>query len=92
MTRLIVLLTWPPATWVLLYNADQLPNYLGFYVGGYAAGKAADIFTGGKNANTSKVVETDSDSAGDDSAANDSVSKGKSGLRGQSHSREGGGI
>lgn len=50
MTRLIVLLTWPPATWVLLQEHDQLVNYLGIYVGGYAIGKASDVLRkGGTN-------------------------------------------
>jgi len=71
MTRLVVLLTWPPATWVLLHNADQLANYLGFYVGGYAAGKGFDVVSrGGKNAvgSDSAILETagNSDSGGDD--------------------------
>jgi len=61
MTRLIVLMTFPPATWVLLDDGDQLANYLGFYVGGYAAGKASDIFMKGNgNASSNQVVETDS--------------------------------
>jgi hypothetical protein len=81
MTRLIVFLTWPPATWVLLYNPDQLANYLGFYVGGYAAGKATDAFMGGKNANTVEILETDSDSADSDDAPNNSISKGKRRVR-----------
>lgn len=79
MTRLIVFLTWPPATWVLLLKHDQLATYLGFYVGGYALGKGADIFMkGGKNATSNAILETDSNSAGSDKPAGNRVSKGKS--------------
>jgi len=82
MTRLIVLLTWPPATWVVLNQHDQLPNYLGAYVISYALGKGADIFMGGKNANTSEILETYSDGAPSDDAPNNRVSKRKSRVRG----------
>lgn len=50
MTRLIVLLTWPPATYVVLSDHDQLTTYLTAYISGYALGKGADIFMGGKDA------------------------------------------
>jgi hypothetical protein len=81
MTRFIVLLTWPPATWVLLYNPDQLANYLGFYVGGYAAGKASDAFFGGRNVSTSSILETDSNSISSDNDAYNGVSKRKRRVR-----------
>jgi len=56
MTRLIVFLTWPPATWIVLKQHEQLANYLGAYVIGYALGK----FAGEGNAST--ILETPSDS------------------------------
>lgn len=58
MTRLIVFLTWPPATWVVLKQHEQLANYLGAYVIGYALGK----FAGEGNASTTQILETPSDS------------------------------
>lgn len=58
MTRLIVLMTFLPATWVLLDDGDQLANYLGFYVGGYAAGKASDVFMKGNGNVATQQLET----------------------------------
>ena len=57
MTRLIVFLTFVPATGVLLTNPEQLVNYLGAYIGGYAVGKGADALRG-KNGTDSQVLET----------------------------------
>lgn len=64
MTRLVVLLTWPPATYVLIKHPDQLVNYLGAYVASYAAGKASDIFMRSNNesvqmVSSSSVVSSD---------------------------------
>lgn len=53
MTRLIVFLTWVPATIVLLSDSDQLTTYLSFYVGGYAIGKGIDAFVAPKQSKTS---------------------------------------
>ncbi len=49
MTRLVVFATFVPATWVLLHDFDQLTTYLGFYIGGYAAGKVSDTFMKGNS-------------------------------------------
>jgi len=49
-SRLMVLFTFIPATIVLLADSDQLVNYLGFYVGGYAAGKVSDVMVANKQA------------------------------------------
>lgn len=93
MTRLIVFLTFPPATWVLLQDGDQLSNYLGFYIGGYAAGKASDIFMkGGKHANDSQVLESDSDCATDSGDVDTRVSGGKQSVQGRTTNRKNRGI
>lgn len=65
MTRLVVFLTWPPSTWVVIHKPDQLSNYLGAYVISYALGKGADIFMGGKNANVDEPDNSGDDIGGD---------------------------
>lgn len=76
MTRLVVFLTWPPATWIVLNQHDQLANYLGAYVISYALGKGADIFMGGKNVVSNTVLETTSNSTSVSVSTDNGVSKG----------------
>lgn len=59
MTRLIVLLTWPAATYVLLSDSSQLATYLGIYVGGYALGKATDAFKGNNALDSQQLADSD---------------------------------
>lgn len=80
MTRLVVFLTWPPATWIVLNHPQELSNYLGAYVLGYALGKGADIFIGNRNAvadTTESELETTSDSTVASSSVVKRVSKRK---------------
>jgi hypothetical protein len=88
MTRLIVLLTFPPATWVLLNAHDQLVNYLSIYVGGYCVGKASDAFTGGNHANHSKILESDSDCDTDSGDVAARVSSSKQSVQGRTTHRK----
>lgn len=81
MTRLMVFLTWPAATWVVLMDKDQLVNYLGAYVGGYAIGKGADAFRKGSYATTHETLETGG--GGDTGAVADDSGPDGGGVSGQ---------
>lgn len=76
MSRLLVFLTFGPATYLVLQNPDELTTYLGAFVINYGVGKVSDVFTA-----RSQVLEAASDSAGANGAEHPELPDGVSVVR-----------